>query len=237
MVLTAAAPEDGRGPASHPLTSGRPKDAATLLIVRTDAPAGEARVLMGRRHRGHAYLPAKWVFPGGRIDRADFAVPAATELRPAVAALLERTAPVRRARALACAAIRETFEETGLLLGRRAAPVRRTGVWGPFLAAGALPDLAALDLIARAVTPPARTRRFDARFFMADAGALISLDPGSGSGELDELAWFSWAEAAALDLPRITRGILAEAALWRADRSRPILHHRVVHRVYRSDPL
>ncbi len=91
---------------------------------------GSARVLMGRRHRGHAYLPDKWVFPGGRIDRADFAVPAATELRPDVAALLERSAPARRARALACAAIRETFEETGLLLARPAPPVKRPGVWG-----------------------------------------------------------------------------------------------------------
>lgn len=225
------------------LTSGRPKDAATLLIVRTDGgagtrgTAGEPRVLMGRRHRGHAYLPDKWVFPGGRVDRADFAVGCATELRPAVAALLERTAPPRRARALACAAIRETFEETGLLLARPAAPVRRAGCWGPFLAAGAQPDLAALDFVARAVTPPQRTRRFDARFFMADASALMSLDPGTGSGELDELAWFGWDAAAALDLPRITRSILAEAALWRADRTRPILHHRVVHRQYRSDPL
>jgi 8-oxo-dGTP pyrophosphatase MutT (NUDIX family) len=231
VVLSAAAPSPG----PHPLTSGRPKDAATLLIVRTDN--GEARVLMGRRHRGHAYMPDKWVFPGGRIDRADFTVPAATELRPEVAALLERTAAPRRARALACAAIRETFEETGLLLGLPAEPVKRPGVWGSFLAAGARPDLAALDFVARAITPPARTRRFDARFFMADAAALVSLEPGAGSGELDELAWFDWTAAAALDLPRITRGILAEAAAWRADRTRPILHHRVVNRRYRSDPL
>ena len=231
MVLSDAAP----APAPHPLTSGRPKDAATLLIVRSDGPG--PRVLMGRRHRGHAYLPDKWVFPGGRLDRADFAVPAATELRPDVAALLERTAPARRARALACAAIRETFEETGLLLARPAEPRRRAGVWDPFLAAGALPDLAALDFVARAITPPQRTRRFDARFFMADARALVSLDPGSGSGELDELEWFSWDAAAALDLPRITRGILSEAAAWRADRTRPVLFHRVVHGRYRSDPL
>lgn len=230
--------EDERVPTPHPLTSGRPKDAATLLIIRTDGDtAGEPRVLMGRRHRGHAYMPDKWVFPGGRLDRADFAVPAATELRPEVAALLERTAPPRRARALACAAIRETFEETGLLLARPAKAVARPGIWGPFLATGTRPDLAALDFVGRAITPPQRTRRFDARFFMADAAALVSLDPGSGSGELDELAWFNWDEAAALDLPRITRGILAEAGLWRADRSRPVLWHRVVRGSYRSDPL
>ena len=170
-------------------------------------------------------MPDKWVFPGGRIDRADFAVPCATELRADIAAALQRTAPPRRARALACAAIRETFEETGLLLAQPAAPVVRTGAWGPFLAVAA-PDLAALDFVARAVTPPARTRRFDARFFMADAAALISLDPGTGSGELDELAWFDWDAAARLDLPQITRAILGEAALRLTDPARPIPFHR-----------
>lgn len=213
------------------LTSGRPKDAATLLIVRNHGGArsrgqtGAPRVLMGRRHRGHAFMPDKWVFPGGRIDRADFAVPAASELRPEVAVALERTAPLRRARALACAAIRETFEETGLLLARPAVTPRRAGPWGAFLAHGQ-PDLAALDFVARAITPPARTRRFDARFFMADAGALISLVPGTGSGELDELAWFDWDAAAALDLPQITRAILVEAALRLADPARAIPCHR-----------
>ncbi len=172
-------------------------------------------------------MPDKWVFPGGRIDRADFAVPCASELRPDVAAALQRTGPSRRVRALACAAIRETFEETGLLLAQAGPPLRRAGPWGPFLAQGR-PDLAALDFVARAITPPARTRRFDARFFMADARALLSLDPGAGSGELDELAWFDWEAAAALDLPQITRAILAEAALRLTDPARPIPFHRFI---------
>ncbi len=212
------------------LTSARPKDAATLLIVRRDGPL--PRVLMGRRHGGHAFMPDKWVFPGGRIDRADFAVPCASELRPDVAGALERTGPARRARALACAAIRETFEETGLLLAQPAPPLRRAGAWGPFLARGR-PDLAALDFVARAITPPARTRRFDARFFLADAAALLSLDPASGSGELDELAWFDWTAAAKLDLPQITRAILAEAALRLDDPARPIPFHRFVRGEHR----
>ncbi len=171
-------------------------------------------------------MPGKWVFPGGRIDRSDFAVPAVTELTAPVAAALARTTTPARARALALAAIRETFEETGLLLGRPAEPITRAGPWRDFFAAGASPDLAALDFVARAITPPARTRRFDARFFMADAAALVSLDPGSGSGELDELAWFDWEAAAALDLPQITRAILAEVALRLVDPARPIPCHR-----------
>ncbi len=227
MVLSEAPP-----PPAAPLTSAKPKDAATLLVVRRDGPV--PRVLMGRRHGGHAFMPDKWVFPGGRIDRADFAVPCASELRPDVAAALERTGPARRVRALACAAIRETFEETGLLLARAAPPLRREGEWQAFLARGR-PDLAALDFVARAITPPARTRRFDARFFMADAGALLSLDPDGGSGELDELAWFDWDAAAALDLPQITRAILAEAALRLADPARPIPFHRFVRGAHRLE--
>jgi 8-oxo-dGTP pyrophosphatase MutT (NUDIX family) len=200
----------------------RPKDAATLLIVRRDGPA--PRVLMGRRHGGHAFMPDKWVFPGGRIHPSDFRVPAASELSPAVADSLARGCTPARARALAMAAIRETFEETGLLLARAGSRTSR-GEWRDFLKAG-LPDLGALDYVARAITPPARTRRFDARFFVADAGALIALEPGAGSGELGELAWFDWDAAAQLDLPGITRAVLAEVAARDADPARPIPFHR-----------
>ena len=207
----------------------RPKDAATLLIVRRDGP--QPRVLMGRRHGGHAFMPDKWVFPGGRIHPSDFRVPAASELRPDVADRLSRGCSPERGRAIAMAAIRETFEETGLLLARPGARASR-GEWSDFLSAG-LPDLGALDYVARAITPPARTRRFDARFFVADARALLSLDPGTGSGELGELAWFDWDAAAALDLPAITRAILAEVALREADPARPIPFHRFERGVHR----
>ena len=96
----------------------RPKDAATLILVRRDGRG--PRVLMGRRAEGHVFMASKWVFPGGRIDRADFRAPYATDLRPEVAAAVGRTAPLSRVRALALAAVRETFEETGLLLARPA---------------------------------------------------------------------------------------------------------------------
>jgi 8-oxo-dGTP pyrophosphatase MutT (NUDIX family) len=92
----------------------RPRDAATLIVLRHDGP--KPRVLMGRRHGGHNFMPDKWVFPGGRIDPSDFRPPVASELRPDVAERLATTAPPKRARALALSAIRETFEETGLVL-------------------------------------------------------------------------------------------------------------------------
>ncbi len=202
----------------------RPRDAATLLVIRRDGPA--PRVLMGRRVGGHAFMPDKWVFPGGRIHPSDFKVAVASDLHPAAATPLARTCALPRARALAATAIRETFEETGLIIGRPGSAATRSAEWRDFLGTGHLPDLAPLRFVARAITPPARTRRFDARFFTVDAEHLVSLDPGAGSGELDEIAWFDWDAAAALDLPSITRAILAEVAAREADAERPIPYHR-----------
>lgn len=211
---------DDIGPARRaPGKPVRPRDAATLILI--DDRAGAPHVLMGRRHGGHDFMPDKWVFPGGRIDRADFGVPAARELEPDVAARLERTTSPARARALALTAIRETFEETGLLLARPAAPRARLGPWGSFLAQGALPDLAPLAFVARAVTPPVSPKRYDARFFMAPASALVSLERQSDCGELDEIAWFALDKALALDLPSVTRFVLREIPHRLADPLRP----------------
>ncbi|HEY5106634.1 MAG TPA: NUDIX hydrolase [Caulobacteraceae bacterium] len=209
-------PADGARIAGPPV---RPRDAATLIILRHDGP--KPRVLMGRRHGGHDFMPDKWVFPGGRIDRSDFRAPAANDLRPEVAARLEKTAPAARARALAMAAIRETFEETGLLLAKSAPSRTFAGPWREFIAQGALADLAALDFVARAVTPAQSPKRFDARFFMADASALMSLERQADCGELDEIAWVDLDQAAALDLPSVTRFVLHEVPLRLADPTRP----------------
>lgn len=202
----------------------RPRDAATLLVIRRDGPV--PRVLMGRRVRGHAFMPDKWVFPGGRIHPADFRVKIASDLADDTSSALCRTCAASRARALAATAIRETFEETGLIVGAPGTAATRSAEWRDFLGTGHLPDLAPLRFVARAITPPARTRRFDARFFTVDARHLVSLDPGSGSGELDEIAWFDWEAAAKLDLPSITRAILAEVAAREVEPARPIPYHR-----------
>jgi 8-oxo-dGTP pyrophosphatase MutT (NUDIX family) len=209
----------------------RPKDAAALILVRRDGP--EPRLLMGRRGAGHVFMASKWVFPGGRLDRTDHTAPAARELSAATAALVERTAPPRRARALALCAIRETFEETGLILGRPGRG-RASGPWREFLARGVLPDLLPLSFIARAITPPGRARRFDVRFFLAGASALLSLEPGPGCGELDEIGWFSLSQLKGLDLPAITRFVADEAASRLAEPDRPAPFVRMVrgrHRV------
>ena len=211
-----------------PRTGGRqrPKDAATLILTRSRK--GAAEVLMGRRARGHVFMASKWVFPGGRVERADPGAASASELPAAEAARLAREVSPRRARALALAAVRETYEETGLLLAEPAPPAAVAGPWREFRAAGALPDLAALSYVARAITPPGRTRRFDARFFMADAAALLHPEPTAGSGELDEIAWLPLAEARAVDLPAITRFVLTEVAGRLAVPDRPLPFVRMV---------
>ncbi|MGH7022795.1 MAG: NUDIX hydrolase [Caulobacteraceae bacterium] len=196
----------------------RPRHAATLILVRRDGP--HPRVLMGRRHGGHDFMPDKWVFPGGRIDPADYRAPSASELRPEVAGRLEKTAPARRARALALAAVRETFEEAGLLLAKPAKARHVAGPWREFLLHGAEPDLAALDFVARAVTPAVSPKRFDARFFLADAESLLSLERAADCGELHEIAWVDLAEAMALDLPSVTRFVLRELPLRLEDPTR-----------------
>lgn len=204
----------------------RPKDAATLILTRERK--GVCEVLMGRRAPGHVFMASKWVFPGGRIDRSDHSAAAAGDLSPEDGARLAREMPPRRARALGLTAIRETFEETGLLLATPAPAASVVGPWREFRAAGALPDLPALRYVARAITPPGRTRRFDARFFMADAAALLHPEPTAGSGELDEIAWLPLEDARAQDLPAITRFVLAEVGERLSDPSRPLPFVRMV---------
>jgi 8-oxo-dGTP pyrophosphatase MutT (NUDIX family) len=193
-------PATGAAPAAYAL---KPKDAATLLIVR-----GGEEVLMGVRSARHAFMPNKYVFPGGRVDRADGRVPRPVDLAPDVAEKLERGASPLRARALAMAAVRETFEEAGMVLGvEHAAPVVTSSPhWKPFYAGGVVPALDRLEYIARAITPPGRPRRFDTRFLMVDAEHLR----GSvfGNGELLNLNWVKLKDAQSLDLPNITRLVI-----------------------------
>jgi 8-oxo-dGTP pyrophosphatase MutT (NUDIX family) len=181
----------------------KPKDAATLLIIR-----GGEEVLMGVRSARHAFMPNKYVFPGGRVDRADGMVPRPIDLKPAVAAKLERGASPNRSRALAMAAVRETFEEAGMILGAEPGEAVRTGAphWKPFFASGLVPALDKLEYIARAITPPGRPRRFDTRFLMVDADHLRG--DIAGSGELLNLNWVKLKDAQSLDLPNITRLVI-----------------------------
>ena len=195
----------------------RARDAATLVIARRDG--AELRVLMGRRHARLAFQPNKYVFPGGRLDPGDLRISAGGALRPAVLAKLAIDISPKRARGLALAAVRETFEETGVLVGETSPrpPRTKSGPWSQFFAHGVVPNLSALDYVARAITPPGRPRRFDARFFMVD-GTAVARELGAGMhDELLTPAWLTLSEARALDLPSITRRVLEEVEMRQSD--------------------
>jgi 8-oxo-dGTP pyrophosphatase MutT (NUDIX family) len=222
--------EDDEDPAvvraQRPATPARIRRAATLILL--DRSAGQPTVLMGRRAGGHDFMPDKWVFPGGRAERADAFAPAASEIDPDVAGRLAgatpRTSP-RMARALGMAAIRELREEAGLHLETTAPDGR------------ALPDLSALALVGRAITPPYRPKRFDALFFLADAQRLRDREHPSGDGELDEIAWFPMADALQLDLPNVTRFVLRDVLQRLEAPERPPLYLRFHHGRHTVTPL
>ncbi len=190
----------------------RPRDAATLILLRRERSGH--KVLMGKRREDLAFMPGKFVFPGGRRDRADGRIPVAAPLPEADMARLATGLGARssatRVRAIAMAAVREMFEEAGLMLGLSGALQTRDRDWMPFAMHGVVPDLSRLRYIARAVTPPGRVRRFDTHFFTAFEESVAKSLPHGITGELTELRWFGFAEARALDIPVITRVILGE---------------------------
>jgi 8-oxo-dGTP pyrophosphatase MutT (NUDIX family) len=199
----------------YTLPNLRPRNAATLVLV--DHAAAVPEVLLGKRHHGHKFMPGKYVFPGGGVEPADQRMPAARPLDRHVEERLmravKRPSPAK-ARALALAAIRETYEETGLIIGAPAsgpAPAP-PGPWAAFAQAQILPDLAAIHFVARAITPPRRPKRFDTRFFAVDAGAIAHRTEGmiGPDAELVELVWMPIGEARRLDMPAITAVVLEE---------------------------
>jgi len=216
-----------------------PRDAATLVLVDRTGPT--PKVLLGRRHDSQKFMPGKFVFPGGSVDPIDRVLAARAQLDPRVEARLMRKArrPSRiLARALALAAIRETFEETGILIGvpREHAPASNDHEgWAALAERGCVPDLSGLYFVARAITPPGRSRRFDTRFFTADAAAITFRLDGvvRPDTELVELVWLPITEAARLDMPAITRvaleGIDARGAL---GHDRPVPYYRVLRRQF-----
>lgn len=191
----------------------RPRDAATLVLV--DSSSGEPRILMGRRRRTQVFMPNKVVFPGGRVDDEDRDAPSADELNESESAKLllqmKGRPSIVRARSMAMAAIRETFEETGIIIGQKVTerPQVTLAGWQPFCDQGYLPRLADLCLFARAITPPGRPRLYDTRFFCASV-EVIAAQTGALDDELSDVGWYTIAETADVDLPPITRVIIED---------------------------
>lgn len=185
-----------------------PQDAGSLVLVRQGA--GGVEVLLGRRAGGHRFLPNVYAFPGGRVDSSDRSE---SPLKP-----LNKISPILQPAAVA--AVRETWEETGIPLG--------------VLTAGRLrPDLSGLRYLCRAITPAESPIRFHARFFLQDVtGRPVAL---GGSGELLDLAFRPLDDALRLPLADITEFVLTmvgglgpdlvppRAAFWRYRRGKPMI--------------
>ena len=215
----------------------RPSDAATLIVI--DRKNRIPKLLMGKRHPDLKFMPGQFVFPGGRIEKGDAMMSVVGALHPRAERALMAHTPrpsAQKGRALALAAIREMYEETGILFGSRAyGPPEKipNAGWEAFREFGVLPDLEALQLVARAITPSKRTRRFDTRFFAVDRRAIGHVNEGTvgPQSELVELAWVTFTQARALDLPHITRVILTDledriANGFAPELPVPFYHHR-----------
>ncbi len=204
----------------------RIRDAATILLIR-DADSAP-RVLMGQRGARAAFMPNKFVFPGGAVDAGDAQVPlASTGAEPCLSRLAQGAragAPENLAHALLVAAIRELWEETGQILGTRGGWDGEVPEdWREFAARGYIPSPDGLAFICRAITPPGNPRRFDARFFVADA-ARLKTNPDDFSAaceELSHLQWIGFDELLNFDLPFITQVALAEIKARLPDLSAP----------------
>ena len=189
------------------------RDAATVILSRHGAEGPE--VLMGQRGTAAAFMPSKFVFPGGAVDPGDSGVPLA---RPLSTTCVQRLAApgAPEPATLAATAIRELWEESGLALAEPGGwPVPAAPDWSAIAGAGLLPSAAGLRFVFRAITPPGRSRRFDARFFLVDAGAVAG-DPedfSRASDELSHLQWVPLSRARNFDLPFITEVVMAEIAL------------------------
>lgn len=188
---------DTAGDASRGAYLGiRPQDAASIILVDRSGP--KPRILMGRRASAHVFMPDVYVFPGGRRDRGDHALPFGRDLHPLVLTKLMQgvssSMGPARARALALAALRELREETGIV------PIGESG-----------PDLGQLRYVARAITPPGNVRRYDTRFFLAFCQEnVFDLTHFGDTDELEDLQWLDIATISSLKLARITQTVLED---------------------------
>jgi len=182
-----------------PRRAVRPRDAASLILWREGARGIE--VLMGRRHRDMRFMPGVLVFPGGRVDLADYRARPVSDLGSTTRRMLEISSRPSQAMALAVCALRELEEEAGLVMGE-------------MQAGRLLPALGALHYLTRAITPADRPIRFHARFLIAEAHH--ALGDIRSSGELEEIRFFSLDELHAQPLAKITAMIVDEFLTWMA---------------------
>jgi 8-oxo-dGTP pyrophosphatase MutT (NUDIX family) len=196
-----------------------PRPAASVLLYDDTRPW---RLLMMRRPDTTTFAPGAWVFPGGGVHEPDRA----------------RPDPLR------AAAVREVFEEVGVLLARpdgaaaagriRAELAAGRDFWAALAAAEAEPALDRLAFCGRWVTPRQVRRRYDTRFYLAPlpAGQPIRPEPG----EVVEWRWITPAAALADDdmaMINVTRRILEQMA----EHPDPTAHHARLRRQPETPPV
>lgn len=199
-------------PTSINATPVRPVPAASLVLLRRTS--GESlEVLLGRRHSAARFMPGVYVVPGGRVEAEDGKDSGFSEqFRPLPPGLDKETH--NRAPAMLRAALRETYEETGLLYG--AAQPSQGGdslpagdFWGHYSRAALRPAFEEISFIARAITPTFSPRRFHTRFLLGDGG--FAQGQISGDGELEDIGWYPLEAISGLPMAGITRLVLEEA--------------------------
>ena len=196
------------------MTSDKTKirNAATVIVVRNkhDNPS----VLMGQRGVNAAFMPSKFVFPGGAVDDQDLSIDIKKSINEVCKNRLLKENENGPWNALVAAAIRELFEETGQIIGVEQEWLEPPSSWRGFAKTGYVPDASHMSFVFRAITPPGRPRRFDARFFLIQAEELqTDLDDFSmASDELSHLQWIPLTDTKNFDLPFITQVVLAEIA-------------------------
>ena len=183
--------------------AARPRIASTIVLYT--GSKDNPRILMGQRASRHDFMPSVFVFPGGRVDRSDSYVPYVGDLSPRTETILESAYSPRKARAVALTTLRETFEETGLMLGAKSETQNnpKDPSWQAFIDKGLLPDLSGIEVFGRAITPPHRHKRFDTWFFVRHVSENLMATP-SDSTELLNVDWFTLEQIKALKTHRAT---------------------------------
>jgi 8-oxo-dGTP pyrophosphatase MutT (NUDIX family) len=180
----------------------RPRDAASLILLRGEGEALE--VLAGRRPLNVKFMPGVYVFPGGAIDPPD-RIAWSVETGP------EALGPklIRSARA----ALRETWEEAGVLIGRpggrTTAQPARAPIEQAYIEQGLMAAMDVLTYVGRAITPSHSFRRFNTRFFLGD-GSDVHGEPVA-SEELEDVGWHPVGHEAFASFRDVTRFMLARA--------------------------
>ncbi len=208
MIVPIPKPKPGR-------KAPRPKLASTIVLLRKTG--GQAQIFMGKRSKRHDFMPDVYVFPGGRVDRADSYAPAFDEPDNRSIQILQNVMPKVRARACIMAAIRETFEETSIILGIKTNNIPRSPKdpsWQKFLGMAYLPKIGDIELFGRAITPPFRDKRFDTWFFLKRMNAEEACCDFGTSAELVETGWFSFDEITQLPTHRATDMMIEQLKIY-----------------------